>query len=74
MLRLKAGVYRTNRTMQIGSMRLMGARNLTVLSAFSASYRKIHDLLVANIFKKDLVAPRADVIDISATFHDSAHK
>jgi hypothetical protein len=67
-LRLKAGTYKLRKPMQIGSMQLVGARNFVVFSAFSTLYRKSHDLLVGYVFKKHLVTPAADVIDISATY------
>jgi hypothetical protein len=70
MLKLKPGVYRTNKTMQIGSMQLVGARNLAVFSALSALYRDVHNLFVRNGLKKDLAAARTEIIDISASFEN----
>jgi hypothetical protein len=74
MLRLKAGTYRIDKPMQIGSMRLMGTRNLVIFSAVSAPYRNIRSLIVGHFLKKNLSAPTADIIDISATFHSGPYK
>ncbi len=74
MLKLRAGRYAIAKPMQIGSMRLVGPRNLIIFSAASASYRKMRNLLVCHILKKNLPATTADVIDISATFQGGPHK
>jgi hypothetical protein len=72
-LRLKSGVYKISKPVQIGSMRVMGARNFVVFSALTASYRKVQNLLVRNFFKKNLRTPTADVIEFSATFDGRPH-
>jgi hypothetical protein len=64
-LNLKPGVYKVSKPMHIGSMRLVGARNLVVFSALSALYRKVHDLFVSDGFKKDLATPATDVTHIA---------
>jgi hypothetical protein len=73
-LRLKPGVYRLSKPMQIGSMRVMGARNLVVFPALSAFYRKVYDLFVGDPLKKNLPAPAAEIIDISTTFDNRPNK
>jgi hypothetical protein len=68
MLKLKPGIYRIDRPIELGSMRLVGARNFHVPSALAALYHHVHNLFVFNILKKNRPARRAEVIYISASF------
>jgi hypothetical protein len=71
---MQVGIYKIDRTMQIGSMRLVGERDFIVFAALAALYRYAHDSFVIYVLKKNLVAPTADVIDIAATFHSGTDK
>jgi hypothetical protein len=73
-LRLKPGVYGVKKPMQIGSMRVVGTRNFVVFPALATFYRKVHNLLVGNPFKKDLPATATEIIDISVTFENRPNK
>jgi hypothetical protein len=73
-LKLEPGVYKLDRPMEIGSMRVVGARNLVVFPALTTLYRKVHDLLVGGTLNKNLPAPAAEIINISATFEDRPNK
>jgi hypothetical protein len=73
-LKLEPGVYKLDRPMQIGSMRVMGARNFVVFPALTTLYRKVHDLLVGHTIKKDQSTTAAEIIDISATFENRPNK
>jgi hypothetical protein len=73
-LRLDAGVHRLDKTMQVGSMRVVGARNFAMLSAFSTFHGKVRNLFILDSFKKNLVAPAANVIDISIALHSGSNK
>ena len=74
MLKLKPGIYRINGPLEIGSMRLVGARNFVVFSALTALYRYGYNLFVRYVLKQNFSARAAEIIHISASFDGGTDK
>ena len=68
MLKLKPGIYRIDRPIQLGSMRLVGPRNFIISTTLTALYYYVRDLFVFNFLKKNRPARRTEIIHISAAF------